>query len=268
MKPEFIQSTQLSAVDSVVHGFFGRRGGISKGIFASLNGGLQVGDEPASVRANRNRMLLALSVPDCRMLTLRQVHSARVQIITATVPADTIEADALVTSQRGLMLGIATADCAPVLFSAPDGGVIAAAHAGWRGALAGVLPNTLDAMCRLGVQDTARVTATIGPMIQQPSFQVGANVRAAFIVQQANWQQFFVPSRKTGCFLFDLSGLLRSQLEALQVRVEQITVDTCRSPDNYFSHRYATHQQLPATGRQLSLIGNRTLDNEVFTTWQ
>ncbi len=255
-----MRSSLLSAIEPVIHGFFGCQGGISQGDFATLNGGMWVGDDPAAVAENRKRMLRALSASQFELCTLHQVHSARVKLVAAdaSVPADCVEADALVTCDAGLMLGIATADCAPVLFAATGSGIIAAAHAGWRGALAGVLPNTLAAMCRLGVSDPAAVHAAIGPMIQQPSFEVGGEVRAAFIAKQADWEIFFTPSLRTGFFLFDLSALLQAQLEALHVTVDRSAVDSYQAHNDYFSHRYASRQRQAASGRQLALIGHRS----------
>jgi len=257
MPPPLLHSSLLTVADSVVHGFFGRQGGISRGDFASLNGGMLVGDDPVAVKANRGRILQALSASAFNLCTLHQVHSARVQVVTTTcpLPVDRIEADALVTCEQGLMLGIATADCAPVLLESSSAGVIAAAHAGWRGALAGVLPKTLAAMCRLGVPDPVTVHAAIGPMIQQASFAVGGEVRAAFLAQQSDWASFFVPSSRAGFFLFDLSGLLQAQLQAQHVTVERIPVDTYRANEQYFSYRFANHQHCMATGRQLAVIG-------------
>jgi len=258
MATGFIQGSLLLETESIVHGFFGRQGGVSQGAFASLNGGMLVTDDPAAVAINRGRMLYALRASEFALYTLHQVHSARVQLVTTTEKLpDQIAADAMVTADAGIMLGIATADCAPVLLAETRTGVIAAAHAGWRGALAGVLPNTLAAMCRLGGFDPSRVSAVIGPMIQQASFAVGDEVRAAFLAQQSDWEVFFVPASRAGFFLFDLSGLLQAQLQARHVMVERITVDTYRASEQYFSYRFANHRHCPSSGRQLALIGLR-----------
>lgn len=260
---EFLQSSEIAAIDSVAHAFFGRRGGISTGDYSALNGGMLVGDDPAAVVTNRQNMLQALSASTMRLMTLRQLHSNRVQVVSVddNVAADSIEADALVTGDTGLMLGIATADCAPVLFASPETGVIAAAHAGWRGALAGILPNTLEAMERLGGSCPAAIHAVIGPMIQQSSFEVGDEVRVAFIAQQNDWERFFIPASRRGYYQFDLSALLQAQLEALHVRVDRIAVDTYQNHADYFSYRHSIHQHCVATGRQLALIG-RYFDSE------
>lgn len=229
------------------HGFFTREGGVSEGIFSSLNVGLGSSDAPEHVAANRARIIRHLEVHGLR--TCYQIHSARVVVIDSDAPYERTEADALVTNQKGIALGILTADCAPVLLADAKAGVIGAAHAGWRGAFAGVLENTLDAMERLGSSRT-RIQAVIGPCIGPASYEVGADFIEHFGPENA---MFFTPA-KPGHAFFDLPGYVENRLEKAGVSAMWCKDDTLPDEARFFSYRRKTLRAEPDYGRQLSAI--------------
>lgn len=234
------------------HGFLGRTGGVSGGLYASLNCGLGSGDDPASVAGNRARALNAVA-PGARLVTLHQVHSAKAAEAGEWPDSDRPHADALVTSRSGFALGILTADCAPVLFEDDAAGVIGAAHAGWRGAFSGVLGATVCAMERLGA-NRDRMTAVIGPCIARRSYEVDDAFRARFVDADTRNDAFFIGSRP-GHARFDLEGYCAARLADAGVgRVEAMGVDTCSDPARFFSYRRTTLASEPDYGRQLSLI--------------
>lgn len=236
-----------ASVLTVPHAFLGRTGGVSQGIFVSLNVGLGSADDPEAVAENRRRALAA--IPGATALaTVRQVHGNRCVPLTPPLADDQRpEADAMVTATPGLALGILTADCAPVLLADEFAGVVGAAHAGWKGAVGGVIESVVTAMEVLGA-DRARIAAAVGPTIAQPSYEVGpdftAKVPAAFLA----------PGRD-GRFQFDLEGFVAHQLRRAGVgRIERLGLDTYAQPARYFSYRRTTHAGEPDYGRQLSLI--------------
>ncbi|WP_448582623.1 peptidoglycan editing factor PgeF [Thermaurantiacus sp.] len=236
----------------VPHGFLGRTGGASRGLHAGLNTSLGSADRRSAVAANRARALEAVA-PGARLVTLHQVHSAR--CIEAGDWPDTARphADALVTDQPGLALGILTADCAPVLFSDSTAGVIGAAHAGWRGALAGVLEATLAAMARLGARPSHTV-AVIGPTISAASYEVGPEFRARFEREDESSAAFFADGPQ-GRPHFDLPGYCRARLARAHVgQIIDLGLDTCTDAARFFSYRRATRAGEPDYGRQLSLV--------------
>ena len=237
----------------VPHGFLGRRGGVSSGICAGLNVGLGSGDDRAAIVENRRRAVEAVA-PGARLVTVHQVHSPTAVVATAPWPDDARpHADAIVAAKPGLALGILTADCAPVLLADAQAGVIGAAHAGWKGALGGVLEAALDAMESLGA-DRARITAAIGPAIARKSYEVDEAFRHRFADADAANDRFFTPGRE-GHHQFDLEGYAAARLAAAGVRrVEALGLDTYAEPDLFFSYRRATHRGEPDYGRQLSLI--------------
>lgn len=226
------------------HGFFTRRGGVSQGAYASLNCGLRGDDDPANVAENRARATAALGA--ARLVSLRQVHGPAV-VEAEPGWASLPEADAMVTNRPGLALGIITADCAPVLFHDPVAGVAGAAHAGWRGAVAGVLEATVEAMVRLGAEP-ARITAVIGPCIAQPSYEVRADLRDA--VGDA---RFFAPGRDAAHFHFDLAGYCAHRLAGIGAALV-LGVDTLAEEARFFSHRRRTLAGGGPLGHQLSAI--------------
>jgi hypothetical protein len=237
---EFLTHPALAAR----HGFFTRRGGVSGGAYASLNCGLRSEDDAAHVAENRARAAAALGAT--RLLALRQVHGPLVLEADAgwTTPPD---ADAMVTSRPGLALGIVTADCAPVLFQDAHAGVIGAAHAGWRGAAAGVLEATVAAMVRLGAEPV-RITAVIGPCIAQASYEVRDDLR-----DEVADARFFAPGRDGAHFHFDLAGYCAQRLASIGA-VCLLGVDTLAEADRFFSHRRRTLAGGGPLGHQLSAI--------------
>lgn len=255
---EALISTILSEHGSVRHGFFTRRGGVSEGIYASLNCGLGSGDETDRVTENRARVMRAMGFPaDAArtMSTLAQVHSAEVVRLRRALPAGELpRADALVTDVPGLAVGVLAADCVPVLFADTAGRAVAAAHAGWKGALDGIVAATVAAMGALHVP-AARIVASVGPCIQQQSYEVGAELRRRFIDADSRNGRYFQASKRAGHFMFDLSNYVTHRVEAAGVaRVERLAPDTYTCEQQFFSYRRATHRGEPDYGRQVSVI--------------
>jgi hypothetical protein len=232
------------------HGFLTRAGGVSTGQVAGLQCGFGAGDDEDAVRANRALAVEAVA-PGASLVTPYQIHSPDVAIVSEPWGwPDRPRADAVVTERPGLVLGIVTADCAPVLFADAEAGVIGAAHAGWRGAHGGVLENTLAAMERLGARRD-RIAAAIGPTIAQASYEVDDTFRAQF---DAADTAFFVEGR-AGHWQFDLPGYVaRRLLSAGVTRIDDLARDTYAEPASFYSFRHATHAGEPDYGRQLSLI--------------
>jgi len=240
-------------LDPIRADFLGRRGGLSKGVAAGLNCGLGSGDEPADVRANR-RLAADAVLPGAPLVGVYQVHSA--DCVTVREPwgdDDRPQADALVTDRPGLALAIVTADCAPVLLADVEAGVVGAAHAGWKGAVAGVTDATLAAMEALGAR-AGRISAAIGPCIAQASYEVDAAFRDRFAAADSQDARFFAPGRP-GHWQFDLEHYVAARLLRRGVgRAEKLGLDTYAAPERFFSFRRATHAGEPAYGRQISLI--------------
>ncbi|HEX4027662.1 MAG TPA: peptidoglycan editing factor PgeF [Rhizomicrobium sp.] len=239
----------------IAHGFFGRDGGVSAGIYDSLNCGPGSRDAPEAVAENRRRAAAALA-PDVQLVSLSQVHSAIVHVLPAW--GARLEGDAMVTATPGLALGILTADCAPVLLTDPQAKVIGAAHAGWKGALGeggrGVLEATLDGMEKLGALRD-RISAVIGPCISQANYEVGWDFRDRFLELGLKNRRFFVPSDKEGHYRFDLPGYVAHRLTAAGAgTVEMSGLCTYPAANGYFSFRRTTHADGPDYGRQISAI--------------
>ena len=244
MNPESLQSPALSAR----HGFFTRRGGVSTGPFASLNCSVSSADDPAHVAANR--AAVAASLGATALLGATQTHGIDVAtVVEPWLPGHGPRADALVTARPGLALGIVTADCTPVLLADPDAGVIGAVHAGWRGALAGVLEATVAAMRALGAKS---ITAAIGPCIRQPSYEVRADLRDAVLARDPADARFFLDGRP-GHWQFDLAGYCAARLAGL-ADVDTIAADTAAEPERFFSHRRRTLAASGPIGHQISAI--------------
>jgi YfiH family protein len=237
------------------HGFFTRRGGVSQGAYASLNCSLSSQDSRENVLENRSRVARSLDADPVRLLGLTQVHSA--DVVTATeawAAGQGAKADAMVTDRPDLALGIVTADCAPVLFADATGGIVGAAHAGWRGAVAGVLEATLAAMTALGAP-LGSITAAIGPCIAQPSYEVGPDLRDAVLARAAADSAFFAPGQRPDRWQFDLAGYCAARLRAAGVRHVIVTrVDTLAEEDRFFSHRRRTLAKAGPIGHQISVI--------------
>jgi len=248
---EQVEVIRAEALTGLPHGFLGRRGGVSQGVIAGLNVGHGAEDDAEAIAENRRRAVEAV-LPGAKLATVYQVHSPDVVEARAPWPHDERpRADGMVADRPGLLLGVVTADCAPVLLSDRDAGVIGAAHAGWRGAHGGVLENTVAAMERLGAE-RRRIVAAIGPAIGQPSYEVDTKFRENF---GADDETFFVPGRP-GHWQFDLEGYIAGRLRDAGIgRVEPLGLDTYADPGRFYSYRRATHRGEPTYGRQFSLIG-------------
>lgn len=235
------------------HGFFTRRGGVSKGIYASLNCGPGSSDDPAAVQENRRRVAAALGATE-GLVSLYQVHGREVVVVGEDYDLSVRpKADGMVTTRRGIALGILSADCAPVLFADKEAGVIGACHAGWRGALAGVTDATIAAMEKLG-GERRRIRAAIGPAIGQPSYEVSAPFRDTFLDAEADNARFFAAGRRDGHWQFDLPGYLLQRLQRAGVEAQDLALDTCADPTRFFSYRRTTLAGEPDYGRQISAI--------------
>jgi hypothetical protein len=254
-----VEVIRAAALGDVPHGFCGRRGGVSTGLVSGLNVGLGSigpdGDNSAAVAENRSRAVAAV-LPGAPLVTVYQVHSR--DCVTVAGPwsdGSRPRADALVTDRPGILLGILTADCAPVLLADREAGVIGAAHAGWKGALAGVTDRTIAAMCALGASPS-RIAAAIGPCIARASYEVDDRFRTRFA---DNDGAFFGPGR-AGHWQFDLETYVAHRLHQAGIAVvEPLGLDTYTAPERFFSFRRATHRDEPAYGRQIALIGQTAL---------
>src|SRR6202012_5719812 len=208
-----LASSLLSAVPGLRHAFFTCDGGVSDGIYAGLNGGLGSDDDPAHVAENRRRMAKQMGVEPAHFLSPPQIHSPDAIVATGPWPGTAgPKADAIVPAESGLAIGVTTADCGPILFVDPKARVIGAAHAGWKGALTGVLESTIDAMEKLGA-DRNGIVAAIGPLIRQPSYEVGGEFVERFVNADAENALFFLPGARDGHSMFDLGGFIRMRLE-------------------------------------------------------
>jgi len=253
--PRPLAAAALAAAPATVHGFFTREGGVSEGIYASLNCGFGSRDAAERVAENRLRALAALGLDGATLCTAYQCHSARCVVVERPWPHERApKADALATRAAGIALGVLTADCAPVLFADPDAGVIGAAHAGWRGALDGVLEAALAAMERLGAR-RPRIVAAVGPCIGARSYEVGPEFRDRFVAADPANAALFAPAPRDGRLLFDLAGYVLGRLERLGLgRIERVRGDTCADDARFFSYRRARRRGEPSYGRLLSAI--------------
>jgi len=250
-----IQAKTLAGLDGVQHRFFTRRGGVSAGLYSSLNCGYGSGDGPDNVRENRRRAAASFELAATELLTMHQIHSTDVLTVADrrwTSPGAP-KADAMVTDRPGLALGVLAADCAPVLLADPCAGVIGAAHAGWKGALAGIVDATIAAMERLGAQ-RERLQAAIGPCIGRESYEVGPEFPAPFLAQDDANAVFFRAAPRAGHFLFDLAGYLAHRLALAGVAASATGHDTLRASDDFFSYRRNTLEGVRDYGRGLSAI--------------
>jgi len=249
------QAASLAAISGVRHGFFTRQGGVSTGIYASLNCGPGSRDDPANVAENRGRVAEILGIEPSRLITAFQKHSA----VTVTVEkpwkdGKVPEADAIVTAKPGLAIGVLTADCAPVLLCDGEAGVIGAAHAGWRGALSGILESTVEAMARLGAKPE-RITAVIGPTISQEAYEVGAEFMQQFLAEVPESGAFFVADEGTGEPHFDLPAYVADRLAQAGVgTIDDLGLCTYCEETRLFSYRRSQHHGEEDYGRQISAI--------------
>lgn len=253
-QPEPIVSEALAALHPRIrHGFFTRKGGVSEGIYRGLNVGLGSADERERVEENRARVAAFFGQPVARLATQHQVHSATVVTISSADDLPRQHADAMVTAVPGVILGVLTADCGPILFADAKAGVIGAAHAGWKGAFDGVLENTIAAMEALGAA-RERIIAVLGPSIAQPHYEVGPEFVARFIERNAAYARYFKPSEKPGHAMFDLPGLTVDRLTAAGVSASSLHLSTYPDEERFFSFRRTTHAGEPDYGRQISAI--------------
>ncbi len=253
--PEALTDPRLAALPGIAHGFFTRIGGVSQGAYASLNCGIGSGDSRERVLANRAQAAAALGVAPTHLTSPVQVHGADVAIVTEPWPVgEGPNADAVVTNTLGIAAAIGTADCAPVLFADPEARVIGAAHAGWGGALKGVLEATVVAMLTLGA-DISRISAAIGPAIAQRSYEVGAEFRDRFLADDSANDNFFASANRPGHFFFDLTGYAAARLDRLGVgTVSVLGLDTYADEERFFSFRRTTHRGETDYGRMISAI--------------
>jgi len=251
LMPEAVTTESIA----VPHGFFTRRGGVSAGPFASLNCSISSPDDPDAVRQNRARVADALGLEAGCLVGLTQVHGVAVATVTEPWAAGRgPRADAMVTTRPDIALGIVTADCAPVLFVDPGRNIVGAAHAGWRGAVAGVLEATVEAMTALGA-DPAGITAAVGPCIAQESYEVAADLRDAVLARSAADARFFGPGRREDRWQFDLASYCAARLSACGVtRITLTGQDTVADEDRFFSHRRRTLRNSGPIGHQISVI--------------
>ena len=250
-----LTSNALSTLGGIRHAFFTRAGGVSAGVYDSLNSGIGSDDAPENVVENRARMAAALRVAPTHLLTAYQVHSPTV--VEAERPwshAERPRADAIVTKVPALAIGVSTADCGPVLLADARAQVIGAAHAGWRGAVSGVLEATIAAMERLGA-DRGRIVAALGPTISQANYEVGPELLSQFITADPANIRFFRPAERAGHVYFDLPGYITARLQAAAVgTVENLGRCTYAEPEQFYSYRRATHRREPDYGRHVNAI--------------
>jgi polyphenol oxidase len=248
-----IRSIMLSQLTGIAHGFYGRAGGVSSGIYESLNAGTGSDDDRANVAENRRRIAVDMGVTPDRLMSAYQIHSAEAIMVDKPFSGERPKVDALVTRCPSLATTILTADCAPVLFADPSARIVAAAHAGWKGAVGGILEATVEKMCKLGAAKS-RIVAAIGPCIAQASYEVGPEFVAHFInLDEAN-ARFFVPGNGDRS-QFDLKRFCAARLRAVGLgAIDVMPHDTCALETDFFSNRRRNLSGEPDYGRNLSAI--------------
>lgn len=254
-RPDPVRSAQLDslAANGIRHGFFTRAGGVSDGIYGGLNVGAGSQDSPGNVAENRRRVAEWMAVRPERLLSLNQVHSPDAIVVREPFAGTRPKADAMVTDRPGIALGVLGADCGPVLFADAQAGVIGAAHAGWKGALTGILEATIAAMERLGAL-RERIAAVLGPSIAAQSYEVGPEFVSRFIAGDAANERYFEASPRQGHAMFDLKTYTVDRLAGQGVQAGKIDLCTYREEALFFSYRRATHRKEPDYGRQISAI--------------
>jgi YfiH family protein len=250
-----LQASSLATVPRIRHAFFTRSGGVSQGVYASLNGGVGSNDAPDKVTENRARMATALGVSADRLLTPYQIHSPDVVVVDEPWTRENRpRADAIVTRMPRLAIGVSTADCGPLLLADSEAGVIGATHAGWRGALTGVIEATVAAMERLGA-DRRRITAALGPTIRQPNYEVGPEFVERFLTADRSNSRYFTPSQRSGHAMFDLTGYIAERVQHAGIeQFEDLGLCTYAEPDRFFSYRRTTRSGEPDYGRHINAI--------------
>jgi hypothetical protein len=250
-----LQAKSLSELPGIRHAFFTRAGGVSSGVYESLNGGVGSDDAPEKVAENRARMAAGLGVSPERFLTCYQIHSP--EVVVAERPWAATErprADAIVTKVPALAIGISTADCGPVLLADAQARVIGAAHAGWRGALTGVIEAAIAALEKLGAE-RKRIVAAAGPMIRQPNYEVGQDLIDRFVAIEPSNVRFFKPAQSAGHAMFDLAGFIVSRLRRAGIeQIEDLGLCTYADAEQFYSYRRTTHRAEPDYGRHINAI--------------
>jgi hypothetical protein len=250
-----LQAAMLKTLAGIRHGFFTRSGGVSPGVYASLNGGVGSKDAPGNVAENRARMAAALGVAPERLLTAYQIHSP--DVVVADEPwtkENRPRADAIVTRTPNLAIGVSTADCGPLLLADAQARVIGAAHAGWRGAFTGVIEAVIAAMEKLGA-DRSRIAAALGPTIRQPNYEVGPEFVERFLAADKNNERFFAPSQRAGHAMFDLTGYIAARVQRAGIaHFEDLGLCTFAEPERFFSYRRATKLGEADYGRHINAI--------------
>ncbi len=248
-----LQASSLAQLPRIRHGFFTRSGGVSQGLYATLNGGTGSNDAPAKVAENRARMAAALGVAPERLLTAYQIHSP--DVVTVEEPwRERPRADALVTRTPQLAVGVSTADCGPLLFADAEAGVVGAAHAGWRGALSGVVEATVAAMERLGAA-RSHIAVALGPTIRQPNYEVGPEFVERFLAADPANARFFTPSQREGHAMFDLTGYIAERARRAGIAsFEDLGLCTYAEPERFFSYRRMTRLGEADYGRHINAI--------------
>lgn len=252
---ETLEAASLGALAGVRHAFFTRRGGVSEGIYAGLNGGVGSSDARAAVQENRRRIAAHFDLPAERLLTLYQIHSATVITVEEPFAADARpQADALVTDRPGMLLGVASADCGPLLFADQEAGVIGAAHAGWKGAFGGVIEATLDHMEKLGAR-RERIAVALGPTISRKAYEVGPEFVARFTQTDPGLARHFAPSSRAGHAWFDLPSYIAERARAAGAgSFEDLGLCTYSDEERFYSFRRATHRGEADYGRLIAAI--------------
>lgn len=253
--PRPIQAANLSGLDGIRHGFFTRVGGISMGLYEGLNCGLGSNDERDRVLENRRRVAAALGRPDAPVVTLYQTHSPTARIVTGPEdPASLPKADAVVTATPGVVVATLTADCCPVLFADPEARIVAAAHAGWRGAVGGILESTVATMEKAGARRD-RIMAAFGPCIGPSAYEVGPEFEAELLSLSSENSRFFTRPSAHERPRFDLPGYVMARLDGLGLlSAESATSCTYENESRFFSYRRSCHRKEPDYGRQISAI--------------
>jgi len=250
-----LQAAALSELARIRHAFFTRSGGVSQGVYASLNGGVGSNDAPDKVAENRARMAVTLGVAPDLLLTAYQIHSP--DVVVADKPwtqGERPRADAIVTRTAGLAIGVSTADCGPLLLADAEAGVIGAAHAGWRGALGGVIEGTVAAMEKLGAGRT-RIVAALGPTIRQPNYEVGPEFVERFGTADAGYLRFFAPAKRAGHAMFDLGGFIADRVRFAGIATfEDLGLCNYAEPERFFSYRRMTQLGEADYGRHINAI--------------
>jgi len=249
-----VKAPKWQHATTINHGFFSRVGGVSSGLYASLNTGMGSNDDLGCVHENKTRIAHHLNITSDRLVTVHQIHSAEVAFVTDAFPdAARPRLDAMVTSTPGLALCILTADCGPVLFADERNGIVGAAHAGWKGALAGIIGNTVEAMTALGAQ-REHIRAMLGPCIGPQNYEVGPEFRASFMEADPENGRFFSVAHKPDHYMFDLPAYIVDAAQQAKIEAKWTGQCTYEDEQRFFSYRRTTHRKEPDYGRQLSAI--------------